>query len=110
MASRIDDMMPEGFVARYEATPRPPYALDRGATGRRNRFHNYSAHRLDSTRLIIAATHRSDELKANEAFLASLSPLLRAPALRHLVVDRLPGIEIRSLAEQAAEGPIDCRR
>lgn len=67
-------------------------------------FLNYSAHRLDSMRLIIAATYRSDELKANEALLASLSPLLRAPALRHLVLDPLLGIEIRTLVQEAAEG------
>ena len=67
-------------------------------------FLGYVARRITSMRLLIVATYRTDELERNEPLLLSLSPLLRAPALRHLQLEPLAARELHDLVEGTLEG------
>lgn len=60
-------------------------------------FLNYLAPRLDHMRLLIVATCRSDDLETNEALVASMAQLLRAPSFQRVTLEPFAPREIREV-------------
>jgi len=67
-------------------------------------FLSYIVNRMESTRLLVVATCRADELERDERLLASMSQMFRARCIRRVELDPLPAAEIRAVVDGTLDG------